>query len=319
MWKVVRGLLLTFGALLAAASTIAMSARVTGLEWGPLAYAVAALPWASLAAAAVLVVGLVTRSRALSAIAAVLLIAGAWWLAPLYVADQGTATGTPALTAATINLTLGSADADAVVALVRDRHVDLLALEELTPQARERLRVAGLDDLLPHSAAHPEPGVTGTGLWSRYAITAVGTVDGFVSQTVQATVQPPSGALTVLAVHPAAPGPVNHDRWNSDTAHLRDVLAALHGPILMLGDFNTTRDQHPFRQIEAMGYVDATDQAGDGLQLTFPQDRTPVPLVGIDHVLTRQVLFHAGTTATAVVPNADHRALIVQFFLPSQH
>lgn len=68
----------------------------------------------------------------------------------------------------TANMLVGDADPAALVTLVREHSVDLLALQEYTPEAAERLRVAGLDAVLPYRAAYPVDGVGGSALYSRY-------------------------------------------------------------------------------------------------------------------------------------------------------
>ena len=89
------------------------------------------------------------------------------WLAPSLTSDDGpTATGTrrsPDLIVMTANLLYGQADANALVREVRDRRVDVLVVEELTPSAVERLREAGLEQLLPSSVLAPASEAAGTG------------------------------------------------------------------------------------------------------------------------------------------------------------
>lgn len=313
-WRWLRGVLLVVGAALVLGSAVAVLARLTGWEGGPLAYGVALLPWLTAGAALAVLLGVVMRSRALVAAALAVSAAGGWWLLPLYSSAGHIPSGSPALTVATLNLTVGGADAGSVVALLRDRGIDVLALDELTPVARARLQAAGLDKLMPYSIARPEAGVTGTGLWSRHPLMSPAPVDGFASRAVRAGISGPGGLLSVLAVHPAAPGPFHHDRWDADTAHLRNVLDGADGSVLVLGDLNTTRDHRAFRDIEDLGYVDAAVQAGAGLQPTFPQGRAPIPLFAIDHVLARGASIRAGLVSTVPIPGADHRALVVQYF-----
>lgn len=58
--------------------------------------------------------------------------------------------GRAGLTVMTLNCRYGRADANAIVDLVRERRVRVLALQELTPGLVRRLDDAGLDTLLPH-------------------------------------------------------------------------------------------------------------------------------------------------------------------------
>src|SRR5690606_23162757 len=68
-----------------------------------------------------------------SAIAAGIVLAGVLWTqVPLYVPDSNAATGTE-LTVLQTNLLFGGADTGAVVAAVREQQVDVLTVDELTP------------------------------------------------------------------------------------------------------------------------------------------------------------------------------------------
>jgi endonuclease/exonuclease/phosphatase (EEP) superfamily protein YafD len=62
------------------------------------------------------------------------------------------------------------------------------------------------------------------------------------------------------------------------------------------------------------GYDDAAEQAGSGRDLTYPSNRRFPPLIGIDHVLTRNAT--AVTTETIEVPDTDHRALLATVMVP---
>jgi endonuclease/exonuclease/phosphatase (EEP) superfamily protein YafD len=290
---------------------VTVFARLTGLEPGPVAVLVAVMPWVSMVAAALLVLAVSLRARMLmvgSAVATALCLV---WIAPLYIAAP--AAEQEVLTVATLNMTVGEADAAAVVRLVEDSSVDILSLQELTPAAVERLRAAGLDSVMPHCAVFAQAGFGGAGLWSRTEVLDSGTFDGFVFEQAWADVVTALGPVRVLAVHPAAPGPLAHDKWDRELAHLREVLAEQSGPVLVAGDFNTTRDHRAFRAIEGLGYADAATQAGAGFLPTYPDHSRVWPLVAIDHVMIRDVPAVAVEVSPLSVPGADHRALVVRY------
>jgi len=290
---------------------VAFAARITGIEDGALAVAVAMVPWFTLACLVPLAIALLLRAWALAGVAGLLLALGLVWIAPLYTAaDAG---DDVALTVAAANVTFGLGDAGQVVALVRDNDVDLLVLTELTPESRDALRAAGLDAELPFGEVRAQPSFNGTGLWSRFPLESAAGLDGFVSQTIEARVATPQGTVTVFAVHPPAPGPTYHPRWSADLARLHGVLAAAHGPILVAGDFNTTRDHRAFRDFEALGYVNAADEAGAGFQPTFPQGRRTPPVVAIDHVLTKDAPWVATGLERHVIDRSDHFAIVVTY------
>ncbi|WP_084038601.1 endonuclease/exonuclease/phosphatase family protein [Demequina sp. NBRC 110053] len=304
------------GWLAIAPAAFAVVARAASLEAGPLALLVALAPWALLGAAVAVVLAVVGRSAVLAAAAVIVAMPVVLWNAPLWTSGAVPA-GPRALTVATVSMTFGQADPHAVVALVRDHEVDVLAIQELTPEAAEALVAAGLEDELAHDAAYPEPGFTGTGLWSREPLLSETAVPGFVSRTIRAELDA-VGGLTVVAPHPAAPGPWRHEGWSADTTALVSLLDGIDGPTLVVGDLNLTRDHRAFRDLLDQGLIDAVDQAGAGLPMTFPEQRTAFPFVAIDHVLARDVDFAATDVDTDVVAGSDHRALVVTYAYPGE-
>ncbi|MDN4480799.1 endonuclease/exonuclease/phosphatase family protein [Demequina muriae] len=294
---------------------VPVAARLLGWEPGPVAILVALMPWVTLAAAVPLVLAALARAWWLLAASAVVASSCVVWMVPLYVGAPAPPAGEE-FTVASVSMTFGGADATEVVQLVRDHQVDVLALQELTPEAAVALRSAGLDAELPHSRAYPEPGFTGTGVWSRLGISDGRAIEGTTSRTVQVVVDAESGPLTVLAPHPAAPGLFAHSAWSADLAALEASVAGIDGPLLVLGDLNMTRDHRAFRDLESAGLADAATQAGAGFSPTFPQGRRPFPIAAIDHALVRDAPLTAVQVSTAAVSGADHRALVVTYVTP---
>ncbi|MCB2412965.1 endonuclease/exonuclease/phosphatase family protein [Demequina sp. TTPB684] len=286
-------------------------ARLTGWEPGPLAWLVALMPWFTLACVVPLVLAGLARSVTLTVATLAVAALGVAWMAPLYVASP--AQGETVLTVATLNLEYGQADADAVVRLVEDRSVDVLAVQELTPGVAADLRAAGLEERMPHAVLAAEPGYTGTGLWSRLPLDNEEIVEELSSQAVAAQVSVSGRPLTVFAIHPEAPALRSHPRWSADMDRLASILRDQNGGVLVAGDFNTTRDHAAFRRLEDLGYHDAADQAGAGFLPTFPAGSTLPPLVAIDHVISRDAGLVAAAADTARVAGTDHLAFIVEY------
>lgn len=306
-------MLATFAALLCAGVAVPTLARALGAEPSVLAIATALMPFVTVAAVVTLVVALVSRNRVVILIAALLAVVNVAWQLPLYVADPGDA-GTPVLRVAASNLKFGSGDAQSVVDLVRSQQVDVLALEELTPDAVRRLHDAGLDALLPYSISRPDPSFSGTGLWSRLPLTATREIPGLNAHAVAGQVTDEAGTVvTVVAVHPLAPGPYDHSGRDEDYAVLRTALAAIPGSVVVAGDFNATRDQAPFRDLEADGFRDAADQAGAGFVPTFPNSRRSPILVAIDHVIARDLPQRATSWSATPIPRSDHLAVVAVY------
>lgn len=311
VFKAVRVVLLLAlcAVVLIGAATVA--ARAFGWQSGPLFYAVAMTPYVGVGMAVTAVAALAVRARALALIAAVLAaVVGFWWLPAFLPAGSGSEPGLRVMTA---NLLYGRADADAVVAAVMAHQVDVLSVQELTRPAAARLRRAGLDALLPYRhvrASADKDSAAGTGIWSRYPLRRRDSSGGSGFVNLAATVQVPTGPLTVFAVHLIPPSPTDGLRGQDTFPATRAFLGSRPGPAVVAGDFNATRDNVPVRQLEADGWTDSATAARAGFVRTWPLLGYPVgPLVAIDHVLTREL-----PTATAVevleIQGSDHAAVV---------
>jgi endonuclease/exonuclease/phosphatase (EEP) superfamily protein YafD len=218
----------------------------------------------------------------------------------------------------TANLRLGNADPKAVVAAVRAHHVDVLMLEELTPQEAFALRAAGLNDLLPHGLEAPQFFGAGSALLSRYAVSDAAVDPEFPFAFVSGRVAVPgiSPGPIMVALHMYGPSPSTKTRqWVHDISRLPSVLAGLpsDAPVIVGGDFNATTDVSRFRNLLRGGYADGAEQAGAGFTPTYPANAL-VPLIAIDHVLTRGAV--ARRVDSLRIPGSDHRALVAIVRIP---
>lgn len=295
-----------------------MVCRLTGVEihhW-PLVLLPALTPYAAASAALPVLVALLLR-RWLAALVAVLSLALlASVVVPRLSGGPDPARG-PAVRAMTLNLREGHADPVAVVSLIRQERVDVLALQELTRGELTRLRAAGLADLLPYGQANPERTALGTGLFSRYPLTDPGRrwlLYGFVETF--ATVRVPGATpVEVNAIHYCAPAyPSQMPCWSYGLSRIPP--ATPHGAVrLLLGDFNLTVDYPSFRRVLDTGYRDAGLVLGQGLAPTWPYAGLPLPPVTIDHVLADPRI-GISSLDPRPVRNGDHRALIAGLTFP---
>jgi endonuclease/exonuclease/phosphatase family metal-dependent hydrolase len=231
----------------------------------------------------------------------------------------GTARG-PQLRVMTMNMRFGGADPNEIVQLVRDNHVDLLALQEYTNRAVRALRAAGLESLLPVSVQYPQqsdrPG--GSALYSRFPLTDTGyrqlsTYFGQAYATVQVPGAPP---LLVESVHPCAPsGESQMGCWRDGLA--QEPRASRTGPVrLLMGDFNATLDHSPLQSLLRSGYRDAAATLGDGFVTSWPYDGTLLPPVTLDHVLADPRIA-IRSLSVHTVRNTDHRSVLADLTLPA--
>jgi endonuclease/exonuclease/phosphatase family metal-dependent hydrolase len=221
---------------------------------------------------------------------------------------------------ASLNLLHGRADVDAVVALVRERAVDLLVLVELPDRTRRRLHAAGLDDLLPSSAVlaarQGREDSWGAGVWSRLPAEPAGAVPGFSSQPTLRPTVPGAPAVEVSAVHSHPPvwTPWTVPQWESDLADLGaprpDVVR------LLAGDLNATPDHRAFRDVLDRGWTDAARATGAARRTTWTPLHAPQPRLVLDHVLVDP---RVGVASFDVVRvrGTDHRALVADLVLPA--
>ncbi|WP_199439809.1 endonuclease/exonuclease/phosphatase family protein [Umezawaea beigongshangensis] len=281
--------------------------RATGLDSGTvLALPVAGLPLAAVATAICLVALVALRARWSVAVAVLLLVVQTGWLAPRFLPDGAEVPADAVrVRVGTLNLHAGRADPAAVVALVREQRLDVLAVQEATAGAVRALGEAGLSRLLPHQELHPE---ADSSLYSALPLTRAGLLDRPTTWP-QTTAEITLGgrAVRLIAVHTLYPVE-DPARWAADLAALRPEARP---DAVLLGDFNATHDHADARALLAAGLVDAHAELGRGWAPTWP---SAVPLVQIDHVL-----HGSGLAATAVtehdVPGTDHRAVVAEVAL----
>ncbi len=293
--------------------------RLGGWERGPLVQLFAFTPYIAAWVWLPAVLALATRRWTAGALAVAAAVALTVAVLPRALSgDRGPATGVT-LRVMTSNMLFGGADANTIVELVREYHVDVLAVQEFTAQGRDALAKAGLGDLLPHNALADEAGASGSGLYSRYPLAGKGDHrNGGGFRQAYGTIQPDgAGPVFIESVHPLAPWSVkvNND-WRGDLD--AEPKADPDGtPRILLGDFNSTLDHGPLRDLIATGYRDAADAAGKGLVPTWPyQGGRVIPKVTIDHVLVdkrigvREVSVHR-------IPDSDHRAIVAELTVPA--
>jgi endonuclease/exonuclease/phosphatase family metal-dependent hydrolase len=216
----------------------------------------------------------------------------------------------------TVNLYFGRADAEVVVARVRQVGANVLFLQELTADAVTRLKQAGLEDLMPHTQLDLRGGSRGSGIYSRFPLSEGPPVAPTYMAQPTALLQLPGGdVVELVCVHPVTPslGRRGPFPW-------REELAALpppgERPRVLAGDFNATLDHAAFRDVLRLGYVDAALQAGNALTPTWGPPGGGAVLT-LDHVLADRgcaVLAYA----VHVIPGTDHRAVYAEIQLPER-
>lgn len=274
--------------------------------------ALSATPYALAGAGAVLLAASAARRwKPTAAAAAAVLVLGAAVL-PRALPDPQPSVGGPSLVVASANLYYGKADPRVVVELVRAHDVDVLSLQELTPEAVAALDAAGLAELLPHRVFQPDGRAAGTGLASRHPLRArPSNPDAYHFQPVARVDVPGAAPVEVVAVHVVAPvGRIDPAEWRAE-------LVALPPPgpgRILAGDFNATLDHRPLRGLLDTGYRDAAASVGTGLRATWPTDTSLPPFAAIDHVLVGPGCA-VRSFDVITLPGSDHRAVVTEIVL----
>jgi endonuclease/exonuclease/phosphatase family metal-dependent hydrolase len=273
------------------------------------------LPYVIVATAAVLVAAL--RIRALTAI-----VIAAVGLAALVAPridwvqhDPQPAARGPVITVATSNVFLGTADTAALTRLVRAHGVDILAIEENTPEWDAAARRAGLRTLLPDGISIPDQhhGAAGLALWSRWPIETVPPAPGDHRSLGGIIRIPGAPPIHIRSVHPSPPfNTANIPCWRHCTRAFAKANTVEPNAILA-GDFNATLDHHPLRGVLRSGYRDAAEQTGYAWHPTWTNGSWAT--LTIDHILVTRRIAVLGVTAHDLAAT-DHDVVVTRLRLP---
>ena len=108
---------------------------------------------------------------------------------------------------------------------IAQRDVDVLVLEEATPTSLDKLREAGLDELLPHDRGEPARYARGTMVFSRFPLGPARTLP-FGNTGLDVTVRAPQ-PFRLIAVHTWQPVEWPKD-WQGDMRELRTLVGRGH-------------------------------------------------------------------------------------------
>jgi len=293
--------------------------RLFGLERGWVAVcAMAFTPYAAAASVVPLAIAVLARQwwpAGMAAAAAGVLCAA---VLPRAVGRKEQGQG-PVVRVLTANLLHGEADAEKILSLVREKQVDILAMQEYTPLAQKKLAAAGLPALLPHRTVDPLWEGIGSALYTRLPLDPEPSrinPDGY--RNTRGTVRVPGGPeVLVESAHPSAPwSPYAMGAYVAGQAN--QPPATPDGPLrILLGDFNATLDHVTLRRLIRTGYRDAAGVVGRGLRTTWSGDRVRLPGVTLDHVLAdRRIKVRAAEVHH--LPASDHNAVYAELILPTE-
>lgn len=215
----------------------------------------------------------------------------------------------------TLNTRNGGASAEEVVALVRDKHVEILCLQELTDAFIAELWAAGIGEYLPHYVISDEASAISNGgrngIWTLAPMSNIsGNLLPIETSSMPAgTVQIGGTAVRVVSVHPNSPVRGAQDLWDEGLSVIGSLAGYDHS-YLVMGDFNSTWNHARFRELLGSSFVDASASSGEGFHMTYPSGRLP-SVIEIDHIVyARDTGITVSSLETAEVSGTDHCALL---------
>lgn len=237
-----------------------------------------------------------------------------YWL-PVTTSAVAPAPGAATLSILTVNVNSGNTSHGRLLAYLRGRRPDIVAILELTPAWAEA--VGELDDLYPHRLVEPRPDNFGVAVLSRWPFTAAEIRAFGITPYPNAIVlvEPDEGTpFRVVATH--AYPPMNAEasrRLRTQLAGLAEFVAAPGPPTIVAGDLNATPWSVAFRDFaRTTGLRDSS--LGMGLRSTW-NTRLWLPGIPIDHILVPP-----GTTVLrrSVGPDigSDHLPVEAELIIP---
>lgn len=296
------------GAVFVLALAIGVLPYVDFLGGGSIPKLQAFQPYLLLLPAAGLVIGLLRKKWLISGCLFVLLLCGLLPNVQLNAVYGQSGNENSELVVLSFNALKAGADPEQLAEVIMGTEPQILVLVETSEPLHWQLATLGaLDDLGYRSHEAPSGGERDTVIFSTYPLQErISDLDaestGWYSLPV-VDVQAPGGLVSVAGIH-IYPPVGDGQRWERGLASVIDWSEQQNdNPVILAGDFNSVRSHPRFR---ALG--DVFVQA-DGFipRPTWPAGRSFPPLIGIDHILAKELKVTA--SSSHAVGGSDHLAV----------
>lgn len=210
---------------------------------------------------------------------------------------------------------------DAMARTIQEQSPDILLLQEIDKEKLADL-MASLEGFYPESlhVSH-EPRLM-QAVISRYPIEPLEAIR-HKGQAQIVRLHLPTGPLTVFNVHPLRRGGWQQ-RHRQIAALLAEEIAAIHGPVILGGDFNTTDQTQLYRRVTRYLH-DAHWAAGYGFGFTYPTSNARLlgplplpPLVRIDHIFFSPHFCPSSARTLTEAGGSDHFPVVAEFIFPAK-
>ncbi len=239
-------------------------------------------------------------------------------IAPLWLPGNSTQTNDSkgsSIRVQMINVLRDNTRKSAVIDAIRTADPDLFVAVELDDEWLMALKQA-LADRWPHSIGEARGDAFGIALFSKRPLenATIFESPGSYAPSIRAEVDNNGRKVTIYGTHPFPPiSPFNQKNW---IAHMDDLARRIpeeSGPVVVIGDFNTTPWSENYRRFRSISGL-ADSMQGFGPQASWPSF---VPYAGlpIDHVMVSPGI---RTIARKVGPfvGSDHYPITVDLEIP---
>ncbi len=217
------------------------------------------------------------------------------------------------LTTLALNVEHPNERSDLVLAELAGSEPDVVVLQEVSRRWLSEL--TPFRERYPHKVELPRSDYFGIALYSKYPILEHRELNYGIVQvpSIVARLDVKGALLTVVGTHPLPPVSAFHsEERNLQLQGLADVMADLEGPVLLLGDLNSTRWSYHFRQL--------TQRSGlrpppGRYRPTWPVGK-PWFWIQIDHGLVRDLVVTGSHTGADV--GSDHYPLYLDVHIPGR-
>ena len=208
------------------------------------------------------------------------------------------------------NVHVRNPSSERLLRFLDDVEPDVILLVEVDGRWEKELEV--LEATYPYRVVEARGRGYGMGLWSRKPILSH-EIAHFVDERLPSIVARLDGLL-VIGTHPLAPGSARRDALrNGQLQAVGERVGSEDGPVVVLGDLNTTPWGYGFRSLMAQsGLKDSS--LGRGLQWTWPSWFPPLA-IPIDHALVSQDI-EVLNRFTGPNIGSDHFPVVMDVRLP---
>ena len=198
-----------------------------------------------------------------------------------------------------------------------DARADVVFVSEISIPFVEAAKGVGFESRYPYRILDTYFGPRdaelefGLGVYSKYPFADVVRYGEDRSPYVRLSL-PDGLVLRAAPVHVKSPTRTDRVReWGEDLAGIGRLVEQTDEPLLLVGDFNSSRWQPAFGALLKRGLTDAHEATGKGLSRSWP---TKFPIFRIDHALmSRQIV--ATSITDFDVPGSDHLSFVADLVI----